>query len=47
MREPVGRVPPVGCDRMQREQAKVAHCAKVTGGRDSEIFSLASVPFYV
>ena len=44
MREPVGGVPPLGCDRMQREQAKVAHYAEVTGGRDSKTSSLASDP---
>ena len=34
----------IGCDRMQREQAKVAHYAKVTGGCDNKTSSLASVP---
>ena len=34
-------VPPLGYDRVQQEQAKVAHLAKVTGGRDRETFSLA------
>ena len=29
---------------MQREQAKVAHYAKVTGGRDCKTSLLASVP---
>ena len=29
---------------MQREQAKVAHYAKVTGGRDCNTSLLASVP---
>ena len=38
------KVPALGCDRMQREQAKVAHHAKVTGGCDSETFSLATSP---
>ena len=33
MRELVGGVPPVGYDRMHREQVNVAHHAKVTGGR--------------
>ena len=35
-------VPPLGCDRMQREQAKVAHYAKVTGGCDSKTSSFAA-----
>ena len=34
----------LGCDRKLREQAKVAHYAKVTGGCDSKTSSLASVP---
>ena len=42
MREPWVEVLVLGCDRMQREQAKVAHHAKVTGGCDSETFSLAT-----
>ena len=42
MREPVGRVPPLGYDRVQQACAKVARLAKVAGGRDCETFSLAS-----
>ena len=33
-----------GCDRMEREQAKVAQNAKVTGGCDHKTYSFASVP---
>ena len=35
-------VPPLGQDRVQQEQANVAHRAKVTGGCDRESFSLAT-----
>ena len=42
MREPVGRVPPLGYDHVQQVCTKVACLAKVTGGRDCETFSLAS-----
>ena len=41
MREPVGGVLPLGYDRVQQTQAKVARLAKVTGRRDRETFSLA------
>ena len=41
MREPVGRVPPLGYDRVQQAQTKVAQIAKVTGRRDCETLSLA------
>ena len=40
MREPVGRVPPLGHDRVHQENAKVARLAKVTGGRDRETSAL-------
>ena len=43
MREPVGEVAPLGCDRVRQGQAEVAHHAKVTGGRDCKTVSLASV----
>ena len=36
MRELVRGMPPLGYDRVQREQDNVAHHAKVTGGRDRE-----------
>ena len=42
MRKPVGRVPPFGYDRMHREQANMAHHAKVTGGLDRKTCSLAT-----
>ena len=42
MREPVGRVPPLGYDRVQQVQTKVAHLAKVTGRSDCKTFSLTS-----
>ena len=42
MREIAGGVPPFGYDRTHQEQANVAHCAKVTGGRDRKTFSLAT-----
>ena len=35
-------MPLLGCERLQREQARVAHYAKVTGGCDSETSSLAA-----
>ena len=38
MREPVGREPPLGDDRVQHALTKVAHLAKVTGGRDDKTF---------
>ena len=38
MREPVGGGPNLSCDSMHQEQAKVAHNAKVTGGRDRKTF---------
>ena len=41
MREPVGRVPPLGYHRVQQAWTKVAHLAKVTGGRDCKTFLLA------
>ena len=47
MREPVGRVPLLGYDRVQQEQAKVALLAKVTGGRDRETFTLALTCHFV
>ena len=40
MREPVGRVPPLGYDRVQQAWTKVARLAKVTGRRDRETFFL-------
>ena len=43
MRELVGRVPPLGYDRVQQAETKVAQLAKVTGRRDCETFSLALV----
>ena len=47
MREPVGRVPPLGYDRVQQAQTKVARFAKVTGRHDCETFSLASTCHFV
>ena len=40
----LGGVPPLGCERMQREQAKVTLYAKVTSGCDSKTSPMASVP---
>ena len=41
MREPVGRVPHLGYDRVQQAQTKVARFAKVTGRHDCETFFLS------
>ena len=38
---------PLGYDRMQQVQTKVANLAKVTGRSDCETFSLASTCYFV
>ena len=43
----LGKVPPLGYDRKQQVQTKVAHLAKVTGSSDCETFSLASTCYFV
>ena len=45
MRELVGEVPLLGYDRVQEEQAKVPHHAKVTGGRETSSLTSPHVMF--
>ena len=43
----LGRVPPLGYDRVQVAWTKVARLAKVTGRRDCQTFSLALTCHFV
>ena len=47
MCEPVGGVPPLGCDRVQQAHTKVAHLARFSGKCDCKTFSLALTCHFV